>query len=199
MSNANTVLAAAIAQGADKLSTEDCVVCLAYSYAGANSAQTQLNAAIAAGLDKLADEDVWRCVAFASAGGATAQTAIDEAIALFYDGFSNGDLLRCLASVLGLNDNAVLDSAIAAGFDRLSVRDNMLCFLYGLCTTNGVGTVTLEAGMIQAGFDTLSVRDIKMITLFFLNNVVPPPVGSFMLLESGGRILLEGGGMILLE
>lgn len=60
---AATLLAAAMAGGADGLSPRDCWLCLAYIYAGGNSAQTQINAAIASGMDRLANGDVLKCIA----------------------------------------------------------------------------------------------------------------------------------------
>lgn len=61
--SAATVLAAAIANGTDRLSTRDCWVCIAYLYASGNSAQTQLNAAIANGYDRLSTTDLKRAIA----------------------------------------------------------------------------------------------------------------------------------------
>ncbi len=173
MSAATTLLATAIADGADKLSPFDCAICLAYSYAGGVGAQTLLATAISHGLDKPPEEDMWRLAAYAASLGVTAQTALNSAIAAGYDGFSNGDIREILATALGLNDQTVLASAIAAGFDKLSARDLTIVLVQGLCTTNGVSTTTLEANMIAAGFDRPSIRDVKMILIFFLNNAAP--------------------------
>jgi hypothetical protein len=61
--NSATLLAGALAGGADGLSPRDCWLCLAYIFAGGASAQTQLTAAIAAGCDKLSTRDVQLCIA----------------------------------------------------------------------------------------------------------------------------------------
>jgi len=61
--DAATLLAGALAGGADGLSPHDCWVCLAYVYAGSNSATTQLAAAIANGYDQLSTEDIKKCLA----------------------------------------------------------------------------------------------------------------------------------------
>ena len=47
--DAATLLAGALAGGADRLSPHDCWLCLAYLYSGGNTASVQLAAAIAAG------------------------------------------------------------------------------------------------------------------------------------------------------
>lgn len=60
---AATLLAGALADGADGLSSRDCWLCLAYLYAGVNSAATQLKNAIADGCDRLSDDDVLKCIA----------------------------------------------------------------------------------------------------------------------------------------
>jgi len=60
---AATLLAGALAGGADGLSSRDCLLCLAYLYSGGNTATVQLSAAIAAGCDRLSDGDIERCLA----------------------------------------------------------------------------------------------------------------------------------------
>lgn len=61
--DAATLLAGALAGGADGLSPHDCWLCLAYLYSGGNTATVQLAAAIAAGCDKLSTGDIKRCLA----------------------------------------------------------------------------------------------------------------------------------------
>ena len=63
MTTAQTLLAAAIAGGDDGLSARDCWLCIAYLYAGGNSASTQLSSAITNKLDQLSAQDVERCIA----------------------------------------------------------------------------------------------------------------------------------------
>ena len=68
---ANSLLAAAMAGGEDGLSQRDCLLCLAYTYAGGNSAQTKLNLDIQSGFDKLSWGDIWKCIAALLNGGAS--------------------------------------------------------------------------------------------------------------------------------
>lgn len=60
---AATLLAGALAGGADGLSQRDCLLCLAYLYSGGNTATAQLAAAISSGCDKLSDGDIEKCLA----------------------------------------------------------------------------------------------------------------------------------------
>ena len=62
--DAATLLAGALAGGADRLSPRDCWLCLAYIYSGGNTATTQLAAAISGGCDKLCTRDVVICIAY---------------------------------------------------------------------------------------------------------------------------------------
>jgi hypothetical protein len=61
--DAATLLSGAMAGGADGLSPRDCLLCLAYDYAGGNSAATQLATAVASGCDRLSDGDLQKCLA----------------------------------------------------------------------------------------------------------------------------------------
>ena len=61
--DAATLLAGAMAGGADGLSPRDCWLCLAYLYAGGNSADTTLASAVSSGLDKLSTRDIKLCIA----------------------------------------------------------------------------------------------------------------------------------------
>jgi hypothetical protein len=61
--SAATLLASAMAGGDDGLSPRDCLICVAYEYAGGNSAQTQLAAAIESGFDRISDGDLKKCIA----------------------------------------------------------------------------------------------------------------------------------------
>ena len=61
--DANTILASALGGACDKLSTHDCLVCLAYLYASGTPATTQLANGISAGLDRLSTHDLEICLA----------------------------------------------------------------------------------------------------------------------------------------
>jgi hypothetical protein len=61
--NAATLLAGALAGGADGLSPHDCWLCLAYLYSGGNTATVQLAAAISSGYDRLSTGDIEKCLA----------------------------------------------------------------------------------------------------------------------------------------
>ena len=61
--DAATLLAGALAGGADGLSPHDCWLCLAYLYSGGNTATVQLAAAIASGCDRLSTGDIEKCLA----------------------------------------------------------------------------------------------------------------------------------------
>jgi hypothetical protein len=61
--NAATLLAGALAGGADGLSPHDCWLCLAYLYSGGNSATSQIAAAVTAGYDGLSTGDIKKCLA----------------------------------------------------------------------------------------------------------------------------------------
>jgi hypothetical protein len=68
---AATLLAGALAGGADELSPRDCWLCLAYLYSTGNSAQIQIDAAIAAGCDRLSDGDIEKCLAYMLTSGSS--------------------------------------------------------------------------------------------------------------------------------
>ena len=61
--DAATLLAGALAGGADRLSQRDCWLCLAYLYSGGNTATVQIAAAIASGFDRLSTGDIEKCLA----------------------------------------------------------------------------------------------------------------------------------------
>ena len=61
--DAATLLAGALAGGADELSSRDCWLCLAYLYSGGNTATVQLAAAIGSGYDRLSTGDIEKCLA----------------------------------------------------------------------------------------------------------------------------------------
>jgi hypothetical protein len=61
--DAATLLAGALAGGADGLSPRDCWLCLAYLYSGGNTASTQLAAAVGSGYDRLSTGDIEKCIA----------------------------------------------------------------------------------------------------------------------------------------
>jgi hypothetical protein len=69
--DAATLLAGALAGGADRLSPRDCWLCLAYLYSTGNSAQIQIDAAIAAGCDRLSDGDIEKCLAYMLTSGSS--------------------------------------------------------------------------------------------------------------------------------
>jgi hypothetical protein len=74
---AATLLAGALAGGADRLSPRDCWLCLAYLYGGGNTATAQLAAAISSGCDKLSDGDVEKCLAELLNSGAAPTTPVN--------------------------------------------------------------------------------------------------------------------------
>lgn len=61
--DAATLLAGALAGGADRLSPRDCRLCLAYIYSGGNTATERVAAAISSGCDRLSDGDIEKCLA----------------------------------------------------------------------------------------------------------------------------------------
>ena len=166
MATADTLLAAALAAGADKLSPHECWLLIAYNQSGANSAQTQIDAAIAAGFDRLAFLDGLQALAYATGGGGSAQNNFNAAIKTNQlDQLSQTDALRVLAAENGGNLVTTLKSAITVGgFDRLTDRDAQIVALYG----TGVAYATMEANMAATGCSKLGWRDAVICFIYGL-------------------------------
>lgn len=164
MATADTLLAAALAAGADKLSPHDCWLLIAYNQSRANSAQTQITAAIAAGFDRLSFLDTLQALAYATGGGGSAQNNLNTAIKTNHlDQLAQTDDIRVLSS----EDANLVDRrnlAIAAGFEGLSPRDVQLVALYG----TGVPYATLESNMANARYSTLGSRDAIICFIYGL-------------------------------
>lgn len=166
MATADTLLAAALAAGADKLSPHDCWLLIAYNQSGANSAQTQIAAAIAAGFDRLAFLDCLQALAYATGGGGSAQNNFNTAIKTNQlDQLSQTYALRVLASENGGNLVTTLKTAITVGgFGKLTERDAQIVALYG----TGVSYMTLETNMANAGYSKLGWRDAIICFIYGL-------------------------------